>query len=161
ITGAKAVGFACAREPAAVPVRTANAAVRAAPPQSAARRAGAAVAPMCLPQPATSPDLHAPRGAPQMRPHRRTGSPEPYPRFGGRCRESLGRVHPNGGLTLFRIADKMDAMRLRVLFVLVLVAALVPASAFGAKSALKKVSARLTPGAVAPKSKAKASGSIV
>src|SRR5262249_57196757 len=31
----------------------------------------------------------------------------------------------------------------------------------GAKAALKKVSARLTPGAVSPKSKARASGSIV
>ena len=55
----------------------------------------------------------------------------------------------------------METMRLRLVLVLVLVAALVPASALGAKSALKKVSAKLTPGAVSPKSKAKASGSIV
>ena len=55
----------------------------------------------------------------------------------------------------------METMRLRLLFVLVLAAALVPASALGARSAVKKISAKLTPGAVSPKSKAKASGSIV
>src|SRR5262249_38807157 len=83
------------------------------------------------------------------------------PGSGDRSRDSLVRVHPFGGLTLLRIADKMDAMRLRLLFVLVLAAALVPGSAFGAKSVVTKISAKLTPGAVSPKSKAKASGSIV
>jgi hypothetical protein len=53
-------------------------------------------------------------------------------------------------------------MRLRLVFLLLLgVAAVVPAVTLAAGSRTTKVSARLTPAAVAPKSDAKASGSIV
>jgi hypothetical protein len=52
-------------------------------------------------------------------------------------------------------------MRVRLIVLLVIAAGCLPASGLAAGGAVKKISAELTPGAVAPKSAAKARGSIV
>ena len=109
--------------------------------------------------------LLAPTGrllpSPRGRPHRRSAGAEVYPRFGGDRSGSLLRGPPFGGLTIPDIADKMERMRVRIALLIVLCAAVVPVAAYGGQSATKKVSALLTPGAVAPKTKATASGSVV
>src|SRR5262245_162986 len=52
-------------------------------------------------------------------------------------------------------------MRVRLVVLFLIAAGCLPASGLAAGGAVKKISAKLTPGAVAPKSAAKATGSIV